>query len=389
MSEPDSPLPPLYARWMAELVGTAGIPGEPAATCNDCAMWPPAAGASAEPPGERAPREIFFSPATKCCTFLPELPNFLVGAILEDESSDPAAFHGRRTVEARIAAKEAVSPLGLGRTVSFAVRYRHQPDQFGQKQSLRCPHYVEQGGLCGVWRHRESTCATWFCKHTRGLLGVRFWAALQALLGRIERHLSRWCARELGADGPALAALFDAGTAPLWNTRASFATHLMGSQLDTRPSPGLRRLGAMNTEAYAALWGDWAGREAELYRRAAGLVAPLSYADLLERIGAPLEGLAERVLAAHRALGSSEVPERLRRRPVDLVRIGETHARLHAYRAYDPCDVPLRLYDELDRFDGRPAAEVLAELAEQRGLALSPALLSKLVEFGILEPAEE
>ena len=40
--------------------------------------------------------DLQFEPSTKCCTFLPELPNFLVGAMLAD--TDPAAAEGRASV---------------------------------------------------------------------------------------------------------------------------------------------------------------------------------------------------------------------------------------------------------------------------------------------------
>src|SRR5579863_3280623 len=138
------------------------IPAETSATCDRCAMVRPV-----DP--ESAPPESFFSPQTKCCTYLPEIANFLVGRILADASPD-AAF-GRATVEARIDAGVEVTPLGLQKTPLFSLVYRASPASFGHATSMRCPHYVVDGGRCGVWRHRESTCATWFCKFARGANG--------------------------------------------------------------------------------------------------------------------------------------------------------------------------------------------------------------------------
>ena len=77
--KPSAALPSLYAGWMDALL-EGPIPAETNATCHDCAMSPPA---------EEAPGSTFlFKPASKCCTYWPALPNFLVGRILADE--DPA-----------------------------------------------------------------------------------------------------------------------------------------------------------------------------------------------------------------------------------------------------------------------------------------------------------
>jgi hypothetical protein len=144
-------LPPLYARWMAELLA-GPIPDETAATCDRCAMCVPDAARS-------------FRPDTKCCTFLPTLHNFLVGRVLAD--SDPESATGRATVIARMQKKVGVNPLGLGPTRAHNLIYEDGGHAvFGKSRALLCPHYLD--GMCGVWKHRESTCATWFCKYVRG-----------------------------------------------------------------------------------------------------------------------------------------------------------------------------------------------------------------------------
>src|SRR5262249_13685983 len=148
-------LPPLYAKWMGEAL-EGPIPQETEATCDDCVMLAK---------GCEAPRGsgFFFDPQTKCCTYIPELPNFLVARILEDRS--PEAARGRATLEKRIAEGVAVTPLGVGRSPTFRMIYQHTAELsgFGRNRALRCPHYLEdEGGKCGIWRHRKSTCATWF-----------------------------------------------------------------------------------------------------------------------------------------------------------------------------------------------------------------------------------
>src|SRR5262249_54047658 len=157
---PSSPLPPLYATWIDQLLG-ARIPAETDATCDDCAMCAPAGTAS------QSTAEMFYNPDTKCCTYVPTLPNYLVGRILRDD--DPAFAAGRKTVETRLENGVAVTPLGLGMFPVFGLLYRQTAEQtFGRSKSLLCPHFMaEAGGRCGVWKHRAAVCATWYCKFVR------------------------------------------------------------------------------------------------------------------------------------------------------------------------------------------------------------------------------
>src|SRR4051812_28924758 len=96
-------LPPLFAEWTHDML-PGPLPEEPHATCGSCAMLK-----KEGTPTERG--DVFYSTQTKCCTYLPELKNFLVGRILGD--ADPAAARGRATVVARIGAGVGVTPFGL------------------------------------------------------------------------------------------------------------------------------------------------------------------------------------------------------------------------------------------------------------------------------------
>ena len=177
-------LPPLYAKWVEELLGGA-IPREERASCNNCAMQP------GPKPAYMASKQRFFDPVIKCCTYLPTLYNFLVGRILADTAPDAA--QGRATVERRIADGVGVTPLGRMQTPAFGVLYKQSRMSFGKSQTLKCPHYISESGHCGVWRHRESTCATWFCKHVRGGVAYDFWRddGLHGLLQAVEIDLAR------------------------------------------------------------------------------------------------------------------------------------------------------------------------------------------------------
>lgn len=353
----ESPLPPLYAAWMNELFA-GPIPHETEATCDDCAMVP--SPGDAPDAASRA-----FDPSVKCCTFLPRLPNFLVGRILLDRTE--GGRPGRATVEARLAARQGVTPLGLGVPEEYSDRYRHAGDHdgFGRTPSLRCAHYLENG-QCGVWRHRASVCSTWFCKHVRGAVGHDFWVqALQPLLLSVEHALARWCVLELDLGVTALRRLFPA-------TVGEHARRPVGADLDQQP------------HAYETVWGRWLGREIELYRASARLVNALSWRDVLA-IGGPELGVRARLAAAsYTTLVKAQLTQRLRVGEFQIVDIGPDYARISSYSTYDPLDVPTALLSLLGRFDGRPVREVLRELETTYRVNLDVEFVRKLVDFEVL-----
>jgi hypothetical protein len=303
-----------------------------------------------------------YDPTIKCCTFLPELHNFLVGRVLADRSPDAA--EGRETVVARVRSRAAVTPLGLGKPRAYTLLYRNQGrNDFGSTRSFRCPHYLEDG-RCGVWRHRESTCATWFCKHVRGANGAGFWRAVHQLLQAVERSLARSCILELDPGAEALEHLFHVPS-PVGQSEVP---------LD----------GVLEPSLYKRLWGRWAGREAEFFEACARIVAGLTWKDVLARSG-PEVALQARVVTARFArLSANELPERLWTAPFQIVSLTSESARLATYSRLDPIDIPRELFDALASFDGRETTEVVSEIARERRLRLAPDLIRRLVDFEVL-----
>lgn len=358
------PLPPLYAGWISELLGGNPIPSEGRATCDNCAMLPPA--------GEsRVSSSHYFKPETKCCTYLPALPNFLVGRILEDD--DPAAGYGRATTLKRLEDGVAVTPLGLGQSPVFALLYHHSDESvFGRTRTLRCPHYIEEGGRCGIWRHRHSVCATWFCKHERGNVGFAFWReSLLPLLWELEKSLSHWCVLKLDLGSDALKYLFE-------QSDDSFEpTDLSASALDRE----------VDRDAYQRLWGDWPGREKDFFIECSRLVNALSWEEVLNTCGANARVRARITEDAYRRLLSDEIPAELKVGPMQLVQIRPGLNRLTTYSHYDPVDIPSELLELLPYFNGRSTSEALNTIRNEKGLTLEPTLVRKMVDFALLVPA--
>ena len=337
----------LYTAWTDQLLA-GPIPPETKATCDNCAMLPqsgaPATG-------------VFFHPVTRCCTFQPALANYRAGLILSDDEPDLAA--GRRTVEKRLSARIAVTPLGMDPSARFLLLYKNVPGAFGRAPELGCPHQIE--GQCGIWRHSPATCTTWFCKHVRGATGFEFWNDLAELLREADRQLGLWCALEMGAEAKLLARL-----------------------LEPRPMDATDLGAAIQEDAYRTLWGHWAGREAEFYRACAELVRPLGWDDVARICGPRLTILSRLVCERYGKLTSEAAPDRPR---VGLIQIEGIVAGKYSavtYSPYDPLRMPADLVAVLPHFDGRPTDDVLEEIRVQRGIRLDPALVRRMADFRVL-----
>ena len=333
-------LPVLYRAWSSAMLAGPVEP-ERRADCTHCPM------VVAEPPAQS------FAADTKCCTYHPELANFHVGTFFRERRPDLEV--GRTLLEAKLQAREGVTPLGIDRAPEYP---RTLGQRFGQSRALRCPYYVEGGKLtCGVWAAREATCATWFCKHERGRHGRVFWEALRLFLQAVDRALARWCLLELKVPPKQLAAI----DAERW---------LSGEQTPMTP------------ERYAAMWGEHRFGEHRFFAACHELVEPLTWPEVRALGGADVEFRASLARHAHARLGQD--PEGvLLAAPTTLVQVQKDEYVLQTYSPYDLQAIPKPLVAVLELFDGRPTPEVVTAAAEQ-GVTLDPPTLRRMVEVGLL-----
>ena len=356
-------LPLLYETWLGKWLD-GPVPTESNATCNNCAMLPPADGLVLE-------SENYFNPKVKCCTYIPALPNFLVGEILADEQSEMA--RGRESTLARLQHNEMANPLWLEKSSLYNYKYDTRGKFFGRLDEMVCPHYIdEQGGLCSIWRYRNGVCSTWFCKHIRGDVGYRFWVALRDLLIAIEEELAQWCALEL--DIPA-ETVRDLGQL---KTRAK-TIHLLEIE---QAQPDL----PVNT--LKKIWGQWHGSENEYYVACAKLINALSWSQVLAVCGPNVKAQARLVQKAYVRHQCDTVAQRLRPGSFRVVSVQVEYSVVESYLGSDLLKIPRRILDLLPRFDGRPTPEVITEITLATGLKINPSLLRKLVDFKILVPVD-
>jgi len=364
-------LPPLYARWMAELL-KGPIPDESRSTCGDCAVLKkPGIKVTHERVGETPTfEERPFHPLIKCCTHLPQIPNYLVGSALSDPELAPI---GRESLERRIASRLAVTPFGLWHVEAGHLDYRRRiMAGFGQDMNLRCPHFNEKELNCGIWKHRNGTCSGYFCRPVRGIPGATFWMSGWRPLSRtFERALSQWAAREVGLPESCLLALYD--------FRRSPENVAWSDVCDDDGKP--------DAAAYAAGWGPWAGQEVDFYRACSQKVAALSWAQVEEICGEPVKSLVAVTVAAYRAMWPKDPPKRLKVNWGGFYWVAGKDGGPDRYVGYDQLDfveLPRALGVVLMLFkDGVETAAALERAAAQ-GAPLLPDVLEELITHRIL-----
>jgi Fe-S-cluster containining protein len=234
-------VPGIWRYLLPEDLAWVKVPAERLATCNDCYMV----------------AEGEFDAACQCCTYFPEVPNFMVGLGLLDPSSAPGL--------AALVSAGDVLPQGL---VASPLRFRravavNANDRFGREPAMRCPLANPETLDCSIYAYRNSVCSTFFCTNDHGETGEVFWGALQDVLGRIETGLSQWAMTMLGLDAAAYHAQLDS---------------LAGDVEQVFDAA----TGAWSAKTRQLLFGKWFGREHEFLVAAAELA--MKHRDSLYQI---------------------------------------------------------------------------------------------------------
>jgi hypothetical protein len=268
--------------------------------------------------------------------------------------------------------RTAMAPLGLGTSGLELRTLGIGQEAFGKHHALVCPYFRERDGGCTVWRHRNSVCSTWFCKHGRGATGAVVWQATEWLVRVLERSMAFHCVSELDLGDAAATWLLE---------QFSYARE--------RANVSAAEMEATEAEDDARrAWGRWFGRETEFYERCATIARAADAREAL-RLGGSEAKLAlravEAALAAHEDRG---VPERLAAQPFEVVEMGAKTTRVQAYSPYDPIELPHALLAALPAFDGRrPTKKVLEAIRAEHDLVLDDDVVRDLVDHQLLAPA--
>jgi Fe-S-cluster containining protein len=343
-------LPALYRPLLPEFFA-AQAPPEEKATCGSCAMCAP----PGTPPGAAG---SYFRPDTKCCTYHPRLPNYLVGGLLADDRADVA--EGRRRVQQVIASGIGVTPRWVAPPRKTRVIYHAaRRNSFGRSLALRCPYYQAEGGLCTIWRWRETDCSTFFCKYSGGADGQTFWRSLNGYLHELQARLGE----------AAVAAV-----APELEEPQVERGELTLEDLEDRPPDG-----------YAAFWGRWRGREEDFYRACHAHVAGLDRAALEAIAGTEGRDRLERVVENYRQLAEPRLPERLVLDPDLATREIPAGLMVSTYCDYDPMVLSPALHEVLGQFSAaETVAETRARLLAEDGTEIPDDVMVTLHQMRVL-----
>lgn len=353
-------LPKLYGKLLPE-VFTQHVPAEEKATCSNCAMCKPA---DAVEPVDGVSR--FFRPDTKCCTYHPRLPNYLLGGLLSDP--DPQWDEGRRRVRERITHRLAMSPQWLRAPAKYSLLYGNQRHAFGKAAGLLCPFYEREGGLCTIWAYREAVCSTYYCKYMAGADGRAFWTSVKSFLTLLEIQLSRYAI--LQVDKELLLSSDDLSA-------AGSPGPLTAEAIDDQPLP---------LRDYQRYWRGWVGREEEFYRKCHEAVIALDREGVKKILGLDGEIELEILTRRHRAATVDTLPGKLRFNPAATVTwLPDHRVALASYSELDGVSLPGDAYAALIRFTGQePVAQVRQKLREELSLDLPEHILLTLFRHRVL-----
>ena len=342
-------LPKLYSKFYPELFEKE-IPSESLSTCSNCTMLCK---------GDRYNKHLLtksFSPNSKCCTFQPRLPNYLIGALLSDKTSN--FVEGQNRVKKRILNKISVSPLGVYSSKKFDLLYEQSKSlSFGLNSTLICPYYEKESGNCTIWMYRETVCSTYFCKSVSGQSGYKFWESLKNLLFKIQINLSSYVIKVMELEFP----LKYTGLSP--------------EDVDDLP---------MSEENYKKMWKNWAGNEIEFYKKSFEIVNSLSKEDFETITEISQSDLFKELLINYEQM--VVIPKLLKINPeLKLEKTMNRGYKIHLKLIDLSFELPEKV---IHAFDGNVSyTSIITYLFENEKIEIDDALIRTLYSYRILVPA--
>ncbi|MFY7929022.1 MAG: hypothetical protein ACOVS5_09125, partial [Oligoflexus sp.] len=205
------------------------FPHERRATCSSC------------------PKACYagFRPDYRCCTYHPRVANFLLGLATATERGD-AAFD-------RALQRGLLLPEGFYAAPAQWIDFMRDQaeDLYGKSSRVLCPLLDTASGLCDIHAFRNAVCSTFFCYNDHGEAGSLFWTQLQTLGSQVEMILSQWALRRVGFD-------------------VDRYIHELDRMVEDLALVSTQE--GWSARALQRLWGDWHGRERQLYRSCAEVI---------------------------------------------------------------------------------------------------------------------
>jgi Fe-S-cluster containining protein len=179
-----------------------------------------------------------FHPGIRCCSYIPRVPNFLLGLGLKDATVRPVV---QNFIAQGYSIPEGsqVSPQHMEKSIGFLSGKLPQG-------SVICPLLDQNSKKCQIYAFRNAVCSTFFCYNDQGEAGATFWESLTDLVTQVETSLAQWALEAVGFD---LDAYFE-----------RFESLAQDIQACSHPETG-----TWSEQARQQLFGNWFGREEELF----------------------------------------------------------------------------------------------------------------------------
>lgn len=350
-------IPSFYHQLFADFINLE-VPPEPFADCSDC----PIICQNIEDVGKDKSKP--FSPETKCCTFSPRIPNYMVGAILSDINQDN--MDGKNRILKAIKSRKGIFPNGVYPTKKYKLLYEAaRNDSFGRSKSLMCPYFIAGEFNCTIWKYREAICALWFCKHLAGNKGYDFWNSLIEFMKSVQENLIAYCFFNLGVSP------FD----PYTN-----ADRISYEDLEDLP---------MKESEYVKIWGEWVEKEEEFYVNCYDLVRKMDSDFFKNLMGIDYEIGLSKIKNAHQNM--IELPEFMvisddfNQVAIDgfyTIELNHFIERIDSSIAYS-FPVPSFI---IDSFNGSNSTEsVIKNIFSMHSIVLEKEILIALYQHGVLK----
>lgn len=345
-------LPEVY-RSLLPGIFSSTISRESIANCGSCIMLKP------EQP---VPGQQYYSDDSKCCTYFPVIPNYLMGYLLSDVSVETA--EGRKRLKELIAAGAGVRPEGISPPRRYNLMYeRGRKNGFGKSSALVCPLYDRKKCGCSVWKARSAVCATYFCRYNCGVDGENFWYAVQNYIREAEKCLSGYALLMLNS----IPAVHDAVPDPFHFSREDMDNDRPGN--------------------YSMIWGDWSGREEEFYIETFRIVSGLDRKKFMELMGVSNHILLKKMEIFLDKMLQPDIPGVLKLNPEVSI-----HPCLQdEYYLATPSGIfhiSDAIFGLLRAFDGSSSTETILECFGEEGINVEQDLIVSFYQHRILVPGE-
>ncbi len=136
---------------------------EQKATCDNCAKAP-----------AKYKKSDFYESHLKCCTFQPYIPNYAIGAILQE--SGGRYQKAQSSLRDKISRREFLLPVGMVAPIPYQTEFVENKEKiFGRDKDYLCSFYDSELNQCGAWQYRGAVCTSFYCFSSYGAKGIRFW----------------------------------------------------------------------------------------------------------------------------------------------------------------------------------------------------------------------